>query len=50
MLNKTIIIIIILLHEKLLQFDWLRAMVFQLNLKEPTSENYKPFAESCINK
>ena len=24
---------VILLHEKLLQFDWLRAMVFQLNLK-----------------
>ena len=24
---------IILLHEKLLQFDWLRAVVFQLNLK-----------------
>ena len=28
-----IIIIIILLHEKLLQFDWFRAVVFQLNLK-----------------
>ena len=27
------IILIILLHEKFLQFDWLRAMVFQLNLK-----------------
>ena len=25
--------IIILLHEKFLQFDWLRAVVFQLNLK-----------------
>ena len=25
--------ILILLHEKFLQFDWLRAMVFQLNLK-----------------
>ena len=24
---------LILLHEKFLQFDWLRAMVFQLNLK-----------------
>ena len=24
---------VILLHEKLLQFDWLRAKVFQLNLK-----------------
>ena len=27
------IIKIILLHEKFLQFDWLRAVVFQLNLK-----------------
>ena len=25
--------VFILLHEKLLQFDWLRAVVFQLNLK-----------------
>ena len=33
--------IIILLHEKFLQFDWLRA---------PTCENYKPFAGSSINK
>ena len=24
---------VILLHEKCLQFDWLRAVVFQLNLK-----------------
>ena len=24
---------IIVLHEKFLQFDWLRAVVFQLNLK-----------------
>ena len=24
---------ILLLHEKFLQFDWLRAVVFQLNLK-----------------
>ena len=28
-----IIIIILLLHGKFLQFDWLRAVVFQLNLK-----------------
>ena len=28
-----IIICIILLNEKFLQFDWLRAVVFQLNLK-----------------
>ena len=27
------ITIVILLHEKFLQFDWLRAVVFQLNLK-----------------
>ena len=32
-LKTTIIIDIILLHEKFLQFDWLRAVVFQLNLK-----------------
>ena len=25
---------IILLHEKFLQFDWLRAVVFQLNLNK----------------
>ena len=30
---SVIIWIIILLHEKFLQFDWLRAVVFQLNLK-----------------
>ena len=29
------IIIIILLHKKFLQFAWLRAVVFQLNLKYP---------------
>ena len=27
------IFVVILLHEKFLQFDWLRAVVFQLNLK-----------------
>ena len=27
------IYILILLHEKFLQYDWLRAVVFQLNLK-----------------
>ena len=31
----TIIIIIIILHKKFLQFAWLRAVVFQLNLKYP---------------
>ena len=30
-----IIIIIILLQKKFLQFAWLRAVVFQLNLKYP---------------
>ena len=30
---SVIIWIIILLHEKFLQFDWFRAVVFQLNLK-----------------
>ena len=29
------IIIIIILHKKFLQFAWLRAVVFQLNLKYP---------------
>jgi len=33
-------------HEKFLQFDWLRAVVFEI----PTSENYKPFVGSSINK
>ena len=27
------VLTLILLHEKFLQFDWLRAVVFQLNLK-----------------
>ena len=31
--NPTFIITLILLHDKFLQFDWLRAVVFQLNLK-----------------
>ena len=44
------------LHEKLLQFDWLRAVVFQLNLKlstacslsAPGNEDSKLFSESSI--
>ena len=32
-LNATNIVLLILQHEKFLQFDWLRAVVFQLNLK-----------------
>ena len=32
-LFKSAIFAVILLHEKFLQFDWLRAVVFQLNLK-----------------
>ena len=31
--NCTCISVIILLYEKFLQFDWLRAVVFHLNLK-----------------
>ena len=31
--ESELITTIILLHEKILQFDWLRALVFQLNLK-----------------
>ena len=31
--RKRHISLVILLHEKFLQFDWLRAVVFQLNLK-----------------
>ena len=31
--NNNLILHIILLHEKFLQFDWLRGVVFQLNLK-----------------
>ena len=43
-------IIIILLHEKFLQFDRLRAVVFQLNLKYLNVKIYKTFAGSSINK
>ena len=32
-MNNIVITGIILLHGKFLQFDWLRAVVFQLNLK-----------------
>ena len=42
--NRTIIDFI-LLHEKFLQFDWLRAVV-----EIPAYENYKPFVGSSINK
>ena len=34
MAKNTLVRAIILLHEKFLQFDWLRAVVFQLNLKK----------------
>ena len=30
---KFVLLIFILQHEKFLQFDWLRAVVFKLNLK-----------------
>ena len=33
----------ILLHEKFLKFDWLRAVVFQLNLKYLHVKITKPF-------
>ena len=45
-LSTALISAFIPLHEKFPQFDWLRAVVFQLNL----CENYKPFAGSSINK
>ena len=47
---------LILLHKKFLQFDWLRAVVYQLNLKylhvKITNRLHarKPFAGSTINK
>ena len=31
--QKKIVFMFVLLHEKFLQFDWLREVVFQLNLK-----------------
>ena len=31
--QQTVILSVILLQEKFLQFDWLRAVVFQINLK-----------------
>ena len=48
--NITRIIAFILLHEKFLQSDWLRAVVFQLNLKYLHVKITKPFAGSSINK
>ena len=48
--NTYIIFLFILLLGKFLQFDWLRAVLFQLNFEIPTCENYKPFAGSSINK
>ena len=45
------VLLFILLHDKFLQSDWPRAVVFQLNLKYlHDCENYKPFAGSSINK
>ena len=37
-----LVFISILLHEKFLQFDWLRAVVFQLNLKHLLVKITKP--------
>ena len=31
--NIMVILVVILLHEHFLQFDWVRIVVFQLNLK-----------------
>ena len=42
------VILFILLHEKFLQFDWLRAVVFQFNLKY-LHVKIKPFAASSNN-
>ena len=42
---------VLLLHEKFLQSDWLRAVVFQLNLKYLNVKiPVKPFAGSSISK
>ena len=40
----------ILVHAKFMQFDWLRAVAFQLNLKYLHVKITKPFAGSSINK
>ena len=48
-LGNLIFFILKQLHEKFLQFDRLRTVVFQLNLKY-LCENYKPFAGSSIKK
>ena len=40
----------ILLHEKIMQFHWLRKVVFQLNLKYLHVKIKKPFVGSSINK
>jgi len=44
-----LVLSIILLHEKFLQFDWLRAVVFQLNLKYLQVKITTLFVGSCIN-
>ena len=44
------ILYFILLHEIFLQFDWLRAVVFQLNLKYLLVKITKPSTGSSINK
>ena len=42
------IFMFILLHEKFLQFDWIRAVVIQLNLKHLHVKITKPFASSSF--
>ena len=39
----------ILLHEKFLQFDWRRRVVFQLNLKYPHFKITNPLGEQIIS-
>ena len=46
----TYFLLLILLQEKVLQFDWLIEVVFQHKFEIPTCENYKLFAASSINK
>ena len=49
---NNVIYTLVLLHEKFLQFDWLREVVFQalFEIHVPTCKNYKPFVGSSINK
>ena len=49
--QQTVILSVILLQEKFLQFDWLRAVVFQINLKYLHVKITDPWrVVKCINK